>query len=110
MPKPVYSAPFILSSPGAPNSEFLVPVEFTAVIRQISISAAIASGIVAINGQNSEAAPTFTIHQESVATLYSTNHVEGRWVIEGGGIISVYQQIVGDEFYIYVGGYLLTNP
>ena len=106
---PVYSAPFILSSPSAPNDAFEVPAGFTAVIRQISISAAISSGIFALNGQNSEEAPTWTIHQTTIDTLYSTQHVEGRWVVVAGGFITTYQSEIGDEFYVYVGGYLLRN-
>jgi hypothetical protein len=106
---PVFSAPFIESSPTAPNTAFGVPDGFTAVVRQISVSAALSSGIMAVNIQDSDAAPFQTIHQTTIATLYSTQHTQGRWVVPGGGIISIYQEEVGDEFYIYVGGYLLRN-
>jgi hypothetical protein len=79
------------------------------VIRQISIGAALSSGIVAVNIQDSEIAPQISIHQTTIATLYSTQHTEGRWVVPPGGVISVYQEEIGDEFYIYIGGYLLTG-
>lgn len=106
---PVYSVPFIQSAPAAPNFEFEVPEGATAIIRQVSVSAAIVSGLYAVNIQDSSLAPTVTIDQHTLAGIYETVHQEGRWVVPGGGIISFYQEYIGDEFYAYIGGYLLPN-
>lgn len=109
MRAPVYSVPFVQFAPGTENESFEVPSGFTAVVRQISISVTVASGIFAVNVRDSPDAPDFAIHQTSLTDVYSTQHTEGRWVCPETGIISFYQSDVDVDVYCYIGGYLLGN-
>jgi hypothetical protein len=107
--RPVYSQGFIYYVDGAPNTSFLVPDGFTAVVRQISIVIGFSSSVVSVNVQESATAPAVAICAVELTGAIQQEQGEGRWVVNEGGIISVYQQTLGIDCTIYVGGYLLRN-
>jgi hypothetical protein len=106
---PVYSVPLVQSAPGAVNLSFEIPEGYTAVIRQISLSVTVATGIIAVNIQDSDEAPQIAIHQTAFTDVYASQHTEGRWVVPENGIISIYIESEGVDVYAYIGGYLLGN-
>lgn len=109
MPTSVYSAQFINYSAATPNTEFLVPAGFTAVVRQISYAVLTSDVFMAVNIQNDADAPAVAIDLRTLYTVAESVHVEGRWVVPEEGIISVYLQSLGGTPQVYVGGYLLRN-
>jgi len=109
MPNPVYSAPFILYTNAAPNTSFIVPAGFTAVVRQISGYQTIGGWEMAVAFQNSEAAPSYVVAWLGQAGDFNYVAQEGRWVLGEGGIMDCGVSELGSTFSFYVGGYLLAN-
>lgn len=106
---PVFSQPFIQYTAGTPNTTYLVPAGFTAVVRQISIWQNIGGYNFSCFIQDSEAAPGITIAGLNDVGITSSQSIEGRWVVGAGGVIGIYFSELGSEPQAYVGGYLLRN-
>lgn len=106
---PVYSAPFILYTPETPNTEFLVPEGYTAVIRQISATQDVVGFQLQVIINNVVAgAPVFICNAVSDG-LYNEVQRQGHWVAPSGYLISMGLSSIGSGVSVYVGGYLLTN-
>lgn len=106
---PVYSQAFILNTDAAPNTEFEVPSGYTAVIRQITITVETGVAYFEVRIANSLIAPYVAIAIWGAPVNLATQSFQGRWVVAGGGIITLYQDILGVGGGTYVGGYLLRN-
>lgn len=106
---PVYSVPFVEYTPSTPNNTYAVPDGYTAVVRQVSVVQNIGAFIATLIIQNSEAAPGVAVWQG--AQVGDANYVgsEGRWVVLGGGIITLEVNALGSDVGMYAGGYLLPN-
>jgi len=105
----VYSVGFVEYTHDTPNASYDVPDGFTAVIRQISGTQEVGTYDLAVIIQNSEAAPGLTIWQQTGIGALTYVAAEGRWVVPGGGIITIDASAVGSTPSFYVGGYLLRN-
>lgn len=106
---PVFSSPFVQYTSASPNSSFIVPDGFTAVVRQISGNQDVGDYIVWVSIQDSIAAPQLTIWQETAVGAFVNWAAEGRWVVPQGGVIVVHTTALGTSPSFYVGGYLLRN-
>lgn len=106
---PVFSVPFVTYTPSTPNTSYLVPDGYTAVVRQVSGWQEIGGWIIYLNVQDSEAAPAMTVASQGADGVSNGVMFEGRWVCPGGGIISVAWTELGSHPNFYVGGYLLRN-
>ena len=106
---PVYSAPFVQYTPSTPNLSFAVPAGYTAVVRQISCVQDIGDWELGLVIQDSEAAPTLQVFGTTAIGAPASVQAEGRWVVPGGGIITVELTEIGSACFVYVGGYLLQN-
>lgn len=105
----VFSQAFILYTASTPNSSFIVPAGYTAVVRQISVAQDIGDWYAYVNIQDSEAAPVLTIWIDTALAVVNYTSAEGRWVVPGGGVISLGFQTLGSVPSGYVGGYLLRD-
>lgn len=106
---PVFSAPFVQYSAATPNETFDVPSGFTAVVRQITCTQDIGTYIAYVFIADSVGGPGIIIDAWNSTGVNVTHHQEGRWVVPGGGVISIYFNDLGDAPYFYVGGYLLRD-
>lgn len=106
---PVYSVPFVQSTPGAPNMEFAVPAGFTAVIRQISFVQEVGATAVWVTISDDLEAPELTIAQQYEYGAFIQWQQQGRWVVPGGGYIVLHASTIGSDLSAYIGGYLLRN-
>jgi len=106
---PVYSQPFVQYTPDTPNTSFLVPDGYTAIVRQWSVVQNVGGYDFNVDIQDSEAAPSLRIVQIIDVGINASYQGEGRWVVPPGGLITVGLSDVGSSVSIYVGGYLLTN-
>lgn len=106
---PVYSVQFLLWTDAAPNTTYEVPMGATAVIRQLSSYVGAGSNVWTCSIQNDDSAPAVVIGGAVLAAALGFSNSEGRWVVPGGGFISLYVQEIAVNTSIYVGGYLLPN-
>lgn len=106
---PVFSQGFIYYSAATPNTSFDVPDGYTAVVRQCSMTTIAGAATCYFNIQDSPTAPTICIAIIYLAGLLENGSEEGRWVVPGGGVISISDQNIGTDDNVYVGGYLLRN-
>lgn len=106
---PVFSSQFILYTDAAPNYVFDVPAGFTAVVRDFSAFTELGGLVTALNIQDSEAAPAIVCCYLGGFGAPEYQHIEGRWVVPGGGIMTLYVSSVSLATSVYVGGYLLRN-
>lgn len=106
---PVFSQGFIYGTPSSPVSSFAVPEGFTAVIRQWSVYGDISDFIAQLVGQNSAEAPRYVLDTQAQVGIAVQTQGQGRWVVPGGGIISIFVSSLGSTPSWYVGGYLLRN-
>ena len=106
---PVFSVPLIQYGPETPNTQFLVPDGYTAVVRQISGVQNIGGFILWLAIADSEDAPNIIVYGAGQVGDFNTVQQEGRWVAPAGSLITLYFSETGSAFYAYAGGYLLRN-
>jgi hypothetical protein len=109
VPNPVYSSQFILYTPSTPNSSFLVPAGFTAVVRQWTATTDVSDWLFQLRIGNSEAAPPCVVDEQQQAGIITNYKAEGHIVVPEGGYVEVYLSSLGSAPSMYVGGYLLRN-
>lgn len=105
----VYSQPLILYTPSTPNTSFLVPSGFTAVVRQISGYQNIGGWTLEtiIAGAGAPDGVTISFLGQAGALNYAAE--EGRWAVPEDYYIEINFSELGSTFSCYVGGYLLRN-
>lgn len=106
---PVFSAPFILYSEAAPNTEFEVPSNFTAVLRDFTCHTTAGETYADLYVSDGDGGPEVTVWTLNPTGLEVPTQWQGRVVVPGGGLIRIYQYTLGVGCTIYVGGYLLRN-
>lgn len=107
--RPVYSAAFVEYTPDTPNESFLVPEDYTAVLRYASVVQNIGAYNVLMGIANAEDAPVLDVWQVADIGVGSMAMWEGRVVIPGGGYIQMNVSAAGSSISMYCGGYLLAN-
>lgn len=106
---PVFSVPLIQWTTAAPNTSFLVPDGYTAVVRQMTIlceAGGVAGGVYIAD---SEIAPPCWIHYVTEFGVLVEDQLEGRWTVPGGGLLVLELTDFASLASAYVGGYLLRN-
>lgn len=106
---PVYSSAFIIYTSDTPNTEFLVPAGYTAVIRDVIWCQIAGTGVLytRITGPGSGSPCNFlTAAATSVDATYQWT---GRVVAGPGYLIDFDLDAIGISDNVYVGGYLLKN-
>jgi len=106
---PVFSAQFIVYTASTPNSTFVVPDGFTAVMRDASVVQDVGGYAWELNFANSEEAPVCAVDYASSLGVFEVHQWQGRVVVPAGGVIGVVFSTVGPTPSCYVGGYLLRN-
>jgi hypothetical protein len=110
MPRsPVYSVPFIEWTNSTPNTEFLVPAGFTAILRDIIFFTAIGDELGSVGYQNAGADTDIRIAVFSAGGVNTTSEWHGRVVVNAGATILLLIGGLSTYSSVYVGGYLLTN-
>jgi hypothetical protein len=106
---PVYSAPLILYTDDTPNTSFLVPAGFTAIIRQVVFWNQVADNyfICFLFGAGASEGVVFAAF--TGISLNSAQQWEGRVVAPEGYTIECESGGLATGTTIYVGGYLLRN-
>ena len=105
----VYSSSFIEYVDSAPNTSFLVPDGYVAVIRQISLVTTAGSTVLTVNIQNDDEAPFVAIAALETLGFVKDDQRAGRWPVPAGGTISIFQDTLGVGAFAWVSGYLLQN-
>lgn len=106
---PVYSSQFIVYTPAAPNTEFLVPAGFTAVVREIDYYQEAGSSTMVVSIQDSDDAPVATFAALNLTGTINSDQWTGRVPVPAGGTIELYGVSIGTGFTAVVSGYLLRN-
>lgn len=106
---PVFSQGFIYYTSAAPNTDFLVPAGFTAVIRDAIITQTIGGYLCYLFVGESESAPLLTVWSSEADGANLSNQWTGRVVVNEGGLIRIGVSALGSSPSMYVGGYLLRN-
>lgn len=106
---PVYSQQFIVYTSSAPNQSYLVPENFVAVVRDITLWDPAAGILLQVSLQNSDAAPAIVFANLSGAGVPTYEQWQGRVVCPAGGTISFATESLGADSQVYVGGYLLAE-
>lgn len=106
---PVYSQPFILYTDATPNTEFLVPAGFTAVLRDVVMFCTLggAAGNVQIFSPGS--GEGIVIAALNFGGVNVTAEWHGRAVALENSTIALAFTGVDTSFTCYAGGYLLRN-
>jgi hypothetical protein len=106
---PVYSQPFILYTGDSPNTEYLVPAGFTAVVRDFTGFASVAATLLQLQlfGPGASSGPTFAQIELAAAQAYA--QWTGRVVALPGYTVQLVVGDLGAGVSAYVGGYLLRN-
>lgn len=106
---PVYSVPFILYTPSTPNTSFLVPSGYSAVVRQISGYQNIGGWTLEtiIAGEGAPDGITISFIGQAGALNYGTE--QGHWAVPEDYYIEINFSELGSSFSCFVGGYLLRN-
>ena len=109
MARAVYSSQFILYTDATPNTQFIVPEGFTAVVRQYTLFTYIGAAVSQLEFQNSDEVPATTVAALSVEGAGVYVEGQGRFVLPGGGTMTIINTVEGTGAHIYVGGYLLRD-
>lgn len=106
---PVFSSQFIVYSDSTPNSSFIVPAGFTAVIRDMTGYANVSATLLHLLIGDSSLAPAVTVASIELAGVGTYGQWTGRVVVPEDGIIEIYSGSLVSGLQVYVGGYLLRN-
>jgi hypothetical protein len=106
---PVFSQGFIYLTASTPNTSFLVPEGYTAVIRQATATTVAGAAVIYFQLQNSGIAPLITWAIATITGALENWQWQGRVVVPGGGYIQVDDNYLGTQDQVYVGGYLLRD-
>lgn len=106
---PVFSSQFILYSDATPNSSFIVPTGFTAVVRDFTAYANVSGTLCNLLIGDSSLAPDVTVASLELVGIASYGQWIGRVVVPENGIIEIYSGSLVTGLQVYVGGYLLRN-
>lgn len=107
--KPVYSVQFVVYNDDAPNTDFLVPSGFTAVIREMSCYQTIGEFAFQVSIANVYGGPGVVIFRQTQAGVDNYVEKQGHWVVPGEGQIHTAVSTIAAGCSMYVGGYLLRN-
>lgn len=106
---PVYSSQFILYNAETPNTSFLVPPGYTAVVRQISCWQDVGGyQFSCFITDDPDVEGINIVSLADIGANISQNEA-GRWVVAENGLIGISITVVGSHPQAYVGGYLLRN-
>lgn len=106
---PVFSQPFVLYTSGTPNTEFEVPENYTAVVREVDLYSGVGGDKLLVYVNAGGGGPAVTFCSIEAIGIQSCAQWTGRVVAIGGSTIvaEVGGLTTGAQFYI--GGYLLRN-
>lgn len=106
---PVYSVPFIIYAPGAPNNSFEVPSGYTAVVREFDLYTEL-GGTQATCQLYNTVAPVYVNFAALLAVgAVTTAQWRGHVAVPGGYIIALNVDGLSTGDSAFVGGYLLQN-
>lgn len=106
---PVFSQGFIYYSSSTPNTEFDVPVGFTAVVREIDVYTEVGGIDANAAVRSSPEAPWVYFAGLDGIAINGSAQWTGRVVVPGGGSIGLGVGQLGVNDTAYCGGYLLRN-